>query len=378
MRVLLFSAAAKADGGGVQRMVIELADHLRSKGHSVIVAWPDGDDGREEWRLQLTTTVGADGRPTASGLLRGAMDVAWLARRLTAFRPNVINLHYPQAPTVYFMVLKRLLRFPVVLSFHNSDLRQASPAVLSRLPAWLMSADLVTAVSADLSEELVETAPTAKVETVANGIDTAWWTPDPGQERDPSLVVAAGRLIAMKGFDCLLDGFAAGAPADARLIIAGEGEDRKALEAQAVGLGLEGRVEFPGRLPPTQLRELFRGAGLYVMPSRREGMPLALLEAMACGLPAVATSVNAIPHVLAPNCGALVPPEDVHALAAALRLRIGNADRLAAEGREAHAVAQQFDSNRTYERYEAILSSTAVPRRGTRLFSGGAASSAPP
>ena len=363
LRVLLFSAAHKADAAGVQKVVAELAGHLRAQGHRVIVAWPDGEDGPGEWRLDLELGVGPDGRPGPRAAARGLRDGFGLAARLARFRPDVVNLHYPRGQTLYFAALRRAFGYGLMLSFHNSDLAEASGPVRMRLPRWIAEADAVTAVSADLGAALRALAPDAAPEVIPNGVDTGWWAPARGGDgardgdggRDASLAVAAGRLIPMKGFDLLLEAFAAGAPEGARLVIAGEGERLGDLEAQAWRLGIADRTTFAGRLDAAGLRALFHRAGLFVMPSRREGMPLVLIEAMAAGLPAVAAAVNGIPDVLGPGCGALVPPDDVGALAGALRGRLGNAALLGQEGAAARRCAERLDAARTYAAYERAL-----------------------
>lgn len=277
-----------------------------------------------------------------------------LAARLARFRPDVVNLHYPRGQTLYFMGLRRALGYGVVLSFHNSDLWEASPAVMARLPAWLKAADAVTAVSDDLADATGRHAPGVPFRVIPNGIDTTWWTPGETAGR-PDLVVAAGRLIEMKGFDVLLDAFAAGATEEAELVIAGEGEQRGALEAQAARLGIGNRVSFAGRLDKGALRDLFRRAGLFVLPSRREGMPLILLEAMACGLPTVATAVNGVPQVMNRTCGEMVAPQDPAALASAIARRLGDIDRQRREALAARRRAEEFDAALSYAAYEKVL-----------------------
>ena len=365
MRVLLFSAAPKADAAGVQRVVIDLAAHLRDRGHVVATAWPDGDGTAQDWRLPLEAGVGARGRPGARQVAGALHDGARLARRLRRFRPDVVNLHYPRGQTLYFDALQRVLGYRMVLSFHNSDLFDASPAVRARLPGWIARAAAVTAVSEELACALALVAPAPRALVIPNGVDAAFWAPPPGGARDPNLVVAAGRLIGMKGFDLLLRAFADLGSGDARLVIAGEGPDRDALARDAAALGLGARVAFPGRLDADGLRRLFHRAGVFAMPSRREGMPLVLLEAMAAGLPAVAARVSGVAQVMTPEAGApgtgeIVPPEDVAALAEALARRVGDGARTRREGDAARArVAARFDRTRAYGAYEDVLSAAS-------------------
>ena len=361
LRVLLHSAAPKADGGGVQNVVLGLTAHLRGAGHEVALAWPDGAGTRDDWRLELTADVGPGERPGARTLIRAAGQGTALARRLASWRPDVVDLHFPRGSSAYFAMLARPLRYRLVLSFHNSDLHEASPALRSALPRLLARSDGVTAVSDGLAEAVRAVRPGTAVTVIPNGVDVPFWSGATDGERDPWLAVAAGRLTPMKGFDLLLRAFAAGAPPRARLILAGEGEERAALEALARELGLGDRMSFAGRLDRGGLRALYGGAGLFVMPSRREGMPLALIEALASGLPALATSIGGVRDVMDAACGETVPPEDAPALGAALGRWLGDGERLRAAGRAAGSHAARFSEPVCYARYEALF---AGLRRG--------------
>ena len=350
-RILIYTAALKGDAAGVQGVVIGLAEHLREAGHNVVTAWPDGDGTRRDWQLHLEAGVGSGGRPTPFTLLRAGLDMAVLASRIAQFRPDVVNLHYPRGQTLYFEKLRDLFGYRIVLSFHNSDLHEASDAVRARLPGWLRGADGVTVVSEALADGLAAIAPDVPVQFIPNGVDTRFWTPGDEVRRDAHLVAAAGRLLPLKGFDVLLRAMTLPAAAEARLIIAGEGHDRAELEQQIRVLGLDDRVELAGRFDRRQLRDLFRRAGMFVLPSRREGMPLVLFEAMATGLPVIATAVGGVPQVMADGVGELIEAEDADALARAIGSRIGRPEVLEAEGRAALERARQFAAAASYDRY---------------------------
>lgn len=145
-----------------------------------------------------------------------------------------------------------------------------------------------------------------------------------GQE-EPGYLLFVGRLRIRKGVEVLLgalahprEGMSEGLKA-ARLLIAGEGEHRAALERTAAALSLGGQVTFLGRASAAQVRGLLRGARALVVPSIYEGMPLVVLEAMEAAVPVVASRVSGIPEVVvAGETGWLVPPEDCRALAEAL------------------------------------------------------------
>ena len=154
------------------------------------------------------------------------------------------------------------------------------------------------------------------------------------------IVLTIARLDAQKGIAHLLD--AAAAVPDASFAIAGDGPDRAALEARAGALGIGDRVRFLGHR--RDVPALLAAADLFVLPSLYEGLPLAALEAMAAGVPVVATAIGGTDEVVRDGeTGTLVPPADPNALAAAITRTLADRDgamRLAAAARS--LVAREF------------------------------------
>ena len=160
--------------------------------------------------------------------------------------------------------------------------------------------------------------PGSRVHLIPNGLDASIFCPAPAAKARPSgplRIGALGRLVHQKGFDILIQALPlvlAAVPAE--VIIVGEGELRTALEEQARDLP----VTFPGALEgPRAVADYLRGLDVFVMPSRYEGLPNAVLEAVACGIPVVATNTPGMREAAGPAVE-LVPAEDPSALAAAL------------------------------------------------------------
>ena len=141
------------------------------------------------------------------------------------------------------------------------------------------------------------------------------------EEGPPWRLVAVGRASPEKGFDVLLEAvhLARRDGADVTLDIVGYGPDRAALEARGAQLGLAGAVRFLGPLPRAVLYERMAAAHAVVVPSRREGLGLVAVEALALGRPVIASRVGGLPEVVTAGTGTLVPPEDPAALAHALQ-----------------------------------------------------------
>lgn len=156
--------------------------------------------------------------------------------------------------------------------------------------------------------------------------------------------LAVGRLARQKNFANLMAAFAAMAGPDDRLVIAGEGAERARLEALAVALGISGRVQLPGHVG--DVAPLMAAADVFVLSSDYEGLGVVVLEALAAGLPVVATDCcAAMPDLLAGGAfGALVPPRDSRALAGAMAevaARVGQGTAWP-DRKAMHAMAARF------------------------------------
>lgn len=205
--------------------------------------------------------------------------------------------------------------------------------------------------SVDLTDEAFVSAPRTK-----------------GPRSGPSRVLLVGSLdVLYKGPDLLIEATAMlrRAGMDVGVTIVGDGRHRGELEALAKNRGVSDRVRFAGRLAPGEpvRRELDR-CDVFVLPSRTEGLPRVLLEAMARGVPCVATRVGGIPELL--DDDEMVPPGDPPALAAKLRDVLGDADRLARLSQRNLAKAREFHRDvlrpRRRRFYECVRDATRAQR----------------
>jgi glycosyltransferase involved in cell wall biosynthesis len=199
---------------------------------------------------------------------------------------------------------------------------------------------------------VVTSAATARIVTAEYGVAAARITvappgtdraaPAPGSRDGTVRLVSVGAIVPRKGFDLLIAALGTLGDLPWTLAIAGDrGRDPAAaarLDADIARFHLASRVKLLGALPAEQVAALYVGADLFVLASRFEGFGMAYAEALAHGLPVIGTTAGAIPDTVPPGAGLLVPPDDVTALAAALRRLIENQNErrsLAAAARRA-------------------------------------------
>ncbi|MHB8491134.1 MAG: glycosyltransferase [Solirubrobacteraceae bacterium] len=276
-------------------------------------------------------------RPAAMGFQLAGMIRALRRLRAEGWCPDVVHAHVYSAG-LPALVLGALAGAPVVISEHFTGFQRGLVTGYDRLTAWLAfrGADLVAPVSADLARAVSALAPRARIAVVPNVVDTDVFHPPPARvgaagatAGTPARLLTVAALTAKKGHVHLLEALAAlGARRPLRLDLAGDGELRGALEARVRDLGLAGSVRFLGELPREEIAELMRGADLFVLPSLFENLPCVLIEAMASGLPIVATAVGGVPELLgfAGTAGALCAPADADALAAAIAAALERLD----------------------------------------------------
>jgi glycosyltransferase involved in cell wall biosynthesis len=177
-------------------------------------------------------------------------------------------------------------------------------------------------------------------------------------------IVSLGRFTPQKGFDLLLTAFARAREKhpEWELVLYGSAGDLEAHKRLVADLGIGSRVRFPGglRTPPAT----FRNAGFFVSSSRFEGFPNALCEAMACGLPVIATDCPSGPREIITDGvdGLLVPNEDVPALAAAMERLMGDPDLRKRLGEQASAITVRFSVAKVAALWEDLLRNSGNPR----------------
>ena len=338
--------------GGSEEAALHLMASLdRGRWESVLMHHPDPGiarlvDGAAGLGIRVHSVPRVDPQHRLVGITR-------LWRALRAERPAILHAHlsWPLA-CKYGVLAAWLARVPAIVGTAQLYLAPGSPRQ-ARLMLRLFRR--IIAVSQEVRRRYAEAlrVPAHKLVVVRNAIRVppATRSPDPAlraalvRGRPEYVVLTAARLHPQKGHSYLLA--AAAQVPDATFVLAGDGPLRAELEAEAHKLGVADRCVFLGYR--SDVSDLLAAADLLVLPSLYEGLPVAVLEAMAAARPVVATAIGgtdeAVTHELS---GLLVPPRDPTALASAIRRIQADpalARRLAAAGRE--RVEREFSTEVT-------------------------------
>jgi glycosyltransferase involved in cell wall biosynthesis len=337
-RVLLLITLAET--GGAQQYVASLLPALAREYDVTVAAHGDGFLGEASRKAGVRFVSLRHVRRPLHPLhdLLGLLELYRLFRRE---RPAVVHANSSKAG-----ILGRLAavaaRVPVRLFTVHGWAFKAHSGLAADLYLWsdraMTPLTTTTICVAEGEREAGIRARTCRPDqtvVIHNGVDLDRPRRAPGPPAAPVTLLSVGRFRPPKDFTTLVRAMATLEPGTARLRIAGDGPDRPALEAEIARLDVAHAVELLGTRGDVD--QLLAAADLFVLSSDSEGLPMSVLEAMAAGLPVVASRVGGIPELVGDGeTGALVPPRDSAALAAAIRRIAGDPqlrDRLGEAGR---------------------------------------------
>jgi glycosyltransferase involved in cell wall biosynthesis len=354
--------------GGQERVALDLSRTFRAGGHHVLAfslePMQEGDLGGEFRAAGVETRTVRQG-PGADPTL-----VVRLAAQFTRERVDVVHTHNPPA-LIYGAPAAKLARAVVVHTKHGENLEvHARRVVLRRLMARFADAFVAVSPMTEAAARSSRDVHARKLRTIPNGIDVARFGPDEGARRavrrelgipDGAWVIGTvGRLASEKNHVLLVRALAGALDDRTRLVIVGDGAEAGAIARAADEAGATPWLHLTGAR--ADVPRLLRAFDVFALPSTSEGLPLVILEAMATGLPVVASAVGGLPDVIADgDTGLLIPTGD----AAALRGRLlglasdrERARRLGARAREAALSAHSLERmSADYLRlYEELLS----------------------
>ena len=353
---------------GAERVVLELAKSSPRFGYEPLIVAPQAPEAAEP---ELVTQARQAGLRAMTLPCRGRLDWQLFRRiRELAAAEGAELIHSHGYKEDFYALLART-GLPLVATNHNWTRTTARLRLYRLLDARLLRRfDRVVSVSDPLADELTSLGiKPARLHKITNGIDFNAFRAHPAAEtraaqrrelgvaEDATAIGMVGGLRPEKGHRVALRALArlAGEFPQARLIIVGDGQEERVLRELTRTLKLEERVVFAGRR--SNIGEILQSLDVFLMPSLTEGLPMALLEAMAAGLPAVASRVGDIPTtVVEGRTGYLVEPDAVDQVAKALRPLLSDA-----------TLRHQLGHN-ARQRVEKGFSSTAMARSYCELY----------
>lgn len=361
-------------GGGAERVSVALMSALVARGHhvSLVTLTDPADDVYQtpQGVQRVALSVTGESRHVGAAISRNALAVRRLTSALRGTDPDVV-IAFQTTPSI-LALLAASRRWAVVVS-ERVDPRAHS---LPKPWPWLRDRTYRRAAALVVQTESLRgwaeaRVDRARVAVIPNALSL---TPSPSSAaRAPAgaaggTIVAVGRLTHQKGHDVLLRAFsrASASVPGWRLTIHGEGEERSVLAALASRLGIAEQVSFPGytRHVASALAE----ADLFVLASRYEGFPNALVEAMASGVASIATSCPSGPDeiITSGQDGLLVAVDDVEGLARAMARLMSDATLREIIGAAGRSVAKRYDLDTTTSAWLEVLGVATSGRRTRR------------
>lgn len=372
LRVAIVTQAYHPTMGGVTEHVDATSKGLRRRGHEVTVI-TSGYRGRprfEPGTVRIGRNVVVPYNGAQNDMTVGFDLPERLGAALAEGRFDLVHVHAPMAPVLPLLTL-RLARVPVVGTFHSvsSDLPYRLFGELLR-PLY-RRIDRPLAVSTAARDYIQRHFP-GPVEVLPNGVDLDRFRPPTRRDeadRVPTILFV-GRFDPRKGLPELLDACAllVRLSVPFRLVVVGDGPLRAQLERKSRG-ALRGHVHFAGRVGHDRLPAYYAAAHVFCSPARSgESFGLVLLEAMASGVPVVATSLPGYRTVLTPEReGIMVEPRDAVSLALALRRLLEDTNLRACMGERGIETARRYGWEHIVDRLEEIYASVVPFQLGRRL-----------
>lgn len=293
------------------------------------------------------------------------MAAVFFASRLSARDTRHVHAHFASYPATVGLLLAEVCGSGFSMSCHAQDIFGQGTILLPRKMGEAEFVSVCTRHGLERLQRLHTLSSSDKLHLIYHGIDVNRIEHVPHVEYPLPLIVSVGRLVEKKGFPFLLQAAAVlhGQGVQFELIIVGDGPMRDELERMASGLGLREKVVFAGHLTQEQIAHVYRRADAFCLASivgkdgDRDGLPNVILEAMAYGVPVVASNLSAIPEaVVHEETGLLAPPGSANEFAAQLERVLSDRDlrtRLIANARR--KVENEFDLHKNTVRLGALF-----------------------
>jgi len=284
---------------GTEIATYQMAEHLAKRGHNVHIITSLDDD-----LIENSYEKGFHIHRIPVRRIRFFLEVffwAHIFRIIKKIDPDIVH-----AQNLIFatpaLISKKLLKIPYVVWGQGSDVYLQNWFIKLVSKTIIKNADSVIALTNNM-KMVMQTIYNRDIAVIPNGINIENYRDELDEhkrENSGKRILFVGRLDPVKGVQYLLKAMEIVCEVlpDAKLILVGDGEEREKLECLTNSLGMRDRVQFVGRIPHEKIPDYLYQADIFVLPSLSEGLAIVILEAMACGLPIVATRVGGVPDII--------------------------------------------------------------------------------
>ncbi len=368
--VVLHARVVTGTGGGPDKTILNSPRFLTDLGYESVCAYlhPPDDPGFKE----LTQRAESLNAELISISDRGLKDVSVISRLLKICRERNVSIWHGHdyKSDALGLLLRRFHPMKLVSTVHGWGVKSKKTPLYHAIDRFsLKSYDRVICVSDKLLAECISAGiPIGNLCEIDNAIDLSSYESLPQKRAariqldvDPEkpVVVAVGRLSKEKAFDVLIQAFSdlLQTGIDATLVIAGDGPERDALQSRITSFGCDNSIRLVGHVADP--RDVYAAADVFALSSTSEGLPNSLLEAMACGVPVVATAVGAVPNVITDEAnGLLIQPGEASPLTLALSRLLSNEDLRTQFASAGHrTIEEQFSFKHRMQKVAAVYDS---------------------
>ena len=353
MKITLFIGSLY--GGGAERVTCNLASYLVQRGHQVeILTMSETEKAYElDKRVSVRTLLSIKERKNTVRNMLVRMPRFW--RYLKASDTDAYIVMLPKT-TIMLLMFRRLTKAKVIAA-ERVDPASYSERIAKMLKKYAKRADGWAFQTEDAQKWYGDSIKDCKAIVIPNAVNPAFIRPHyEGKKR--KVIAGAGRLDVQKNFDLLIRAFAkiASEFPEYNLIIYGKGDKEQELKSLVESLGLQDRIDLPGNIQ--NIAEEMEKNTMFVLSSDFEGMPNALMEAMALGLPCVSTDCPCGgPRYLIQDGvnGLLVPVGDENKMAEAIKNLLTNSDYAEKMGQNASKISEKLAPDKIYGKWEKFI-----------------------
>ncbi|MDI6736204.1 MAG: glycosyltransferase family 4 protein [bacterium] len=367
MNIGLISGRYFPHVGGVQAVVDNLTKGLTVRGHNVYII-----TSKSPWSLKSYEVInGIKVYRTFLGFFGGSLKASLAFPFLSFYsfikiikiirdnQTDIANLHFVDGSGFYVLLLKRILKIPIVVSVHGNDVQifpKRSRIRKLLLRNILKETDFVTGCSNSLLKDAKELVPEIEKKTIAihNGINLNEFKSREIYNNPNPYIFAMARFEYKKGFDILVKAFKFVIEKFHRfeLIIAGDGPEKSTIQKMVREFNLEKNVKLIGKMNRDEVVKLFNGCEFFVLSSRIEPFGIVNLEAMAAGKAIVATRVDGVPEIITNGYnGMLVEPNSPEELAKGIIYLIENKEIRDKMGLNGRNLVEEYQWDKVIDKY---------------------------